>query len=97
MFAIEKSERGETDLVQMSTETGNGSHASKKLQKVQDQEVIQRQVVPGRIQSYWYEKDTVQLQIFVVKYFCGLHRNHDFCHKNFLTAPLSTGLDSLKS
>ena len=26
-----------------------------------------------------------------------LHRNHKiFCHENFLTAPLSTGLDTLK-
>ena len=30
--------------------------------------------------------------------FCELHRNHEnFCHENFLTAPLSTGLDTLKS
>ena len=38
---------------------------------------------------------------FSWKYFCDfheLHRNHEnFCHKNFLTAPLSAGLDTLKS
>ena len=30
--------------------------------------------------------------------FSELHRNHQkFCYENFLTAPLSTGLDTLKS
>ena len=36
----------------------------------------------------------------MIKYyrdFHELHRNHEnFCHENFLTAPLSTGLDTLK-
>ena len=39
--------------------------------------------------------------MFVVKYFhdfCELHRNHEnFWYGNFLTVPLSTGLDTLKS
>ena len=30
--------------------------------------------------------------------FCELHRNYkNYCHENFLTAPLSTGLDTWKS